>query len=828
MGLDKIIVGQLVKVAKDSGKLNDAIDKIKSNVVERGLELVEAAGIDTSLLPVEVPAYLKGEEINIPGELTTPENICAMPALSVQQEENTVRLANQAEIEIEEIFSTTNTIKTNLLVIKGPLNVLNVTVPKIDKAISTASAAINIIKLIPIPSSVPPGIGVPLSVINTYASVLDNLAKLLDVAKQNIKTVPATLQIMTDLINVTTEKLNQLDLVIDPFLKVLTFTRTTAELRRNCVDPGLTQDDVDRVKNGLLNSIQGNLATAELAVNPFQPSDDELEEQLQENADPGYFYKNFRFVVEYDENNTFSFPARRIRCTRSNKVGVSSTSDFPAVVFNINPQTSPSLEEGAYSYTAGLTVLVDEAKLAIDVYTNNITLWTAPPVRDRISGSDGSFASVNSGNSDELDEYLESLGFIPSGITQPLPTFIRYGGTSTNLNNSPTDIEFGADRLVEDGNYSGGSGLEVTSYIQSGTIQVNAPVNIRLKTFGGDGSVDSSYTRGYTESLLTIKRSFSIQDNINPFTGRIAGSEGRQDTIDQFVLDNGANSLNILDALYETSQEDTTTDLLTPGTEVYTGKKSNGSDSPGQPVEGMSFVDKLTFVRYQYVAKNRRPSGVYQLIDVLYEKAKPILYNESALWLSKRLFGTEITSRTNYDSRVDRGDGHLNDGLNLFLNAKDAANGVGTGYDGSIDDENTSNFMRKKSVILSMLGEGLKQFLAVYRSLYGDRTDYNNGSWVGSASTIPVIPSNVDASNDDIQVVIQETQITDVRETTNEVVGTLSLLGTYTYDLEILDSIPAVGGPEGNYPTNFTKFFIEPIVSPVGSIPQPDNSSSSS
>tara|TARA_R100000541_G_scaffold5323_2_gene12778 strand:- start:91 stop:2559 length:2469 start_codon:yes stop_codon:yes gene_type:complete len=822
MGLEKIIVGQLVKVAKDSGKLNDAIDKIKSNVVERGLELVSAAGVDTSLLPVEVTNYLKGEEVVIPDDLTTPENICAMPSLSSQQEENTVRLANQAEIEIEEIFTTTNTIKTNLLVIKGPLNVLNVTVPKIDKAISTASAAVQIIKLIPIPSSVPPGIGVPLSVINIYASVLDNLAKLLDVAKQNIKTVPATLQIMTDLINVTTEKLNQLDSVIDPFLKVLTFTRATAELRRNCVDPGLTQGDVDRVKNGLLNSIQGNLATAELAVNPFQPSDDELEEQLQENADPGYFYKNFRFVVEYDEANEFSFPSRRIRCTRSNKVGVSSTSDFPAVVFNINPQTSPSLEEGAYSYTAGLTVLVDEAKLAIDVYTNNITLWTAPLVRDRISGSDGSFASVNSGNSDELDEYLESLGFIPSGITQPLPTFIRYGGTTTNLNNSPTDIEFGADRLVEDGNYSGGTGLEITSYIQSGTIQVNSPVNIRLKTFGGDGSIDSSYTRGYTESLLTIKRSFSIQDDINPFTGRIIGSESRQEKIDQFIEDNGANSLNILDALYETSQEDTTSDRLTPGTQVYTGS------GPGEAVFGMSFIDKLTYIRTQYVAKNRRQSGIYQLIDVLYEKAKPILYNESALWLSQRLFGSEITSRTKYDSRVDRGDGDLNDGLNLFLNAKDAANGVGTGYDGSTDDENTSNFMRKKSVILSMLGEGLKQFLAVYQNLYGDNPGYNNGAWIGSASTIPVIPSNVGADNDDIEVVLQETQLTDVRETTNEIVGTLSLLGTYTYDLEILDSMPAVGGPEGNYPTNFTKFFIEPIATPVGSIPQPDNSTSSS
>ena len=40
---------------------------------------------------------------------------------------------------------------------------------------------------------------------------------------------------------------------------------------------------------------------------------------------------------------------------------------------------------------------------------------------------------------------------------------------------------------------------------------------------------------------------------------------------------------------------------------------------------------------------------------------------------------------------------------------------------------------------------------------------------------------------------------------------TLELLGTYTYDLEIIDSLPELGGPDTDYPTNFTKFFIEVI-----------------
>ena len=81
----------------------------------------------------------------------------------------------------------------------------------------------------------------------------------------------------------------------------------------------------------------------------------------------------------------------------------------------------------------------------------------------------------------------------------------------------------------------------------------------------------------------------------------------------------------------------------------------------------------------------------------------------------------------------------------------------------------------------------------------------------GAASTLPIIPSTVGDENDDIEISLQATQLAGRNETINEQVGTLELLGTYTYDLEIIDSLPAVGGPDTDYPTNFTQLFIEVI-----------------
>ena len=51
------------------------------------------------------------------------------------------------------------------------------------------------------------------------------------------------------------------------------------------------------------------------------------------------------------------------------------------------------------------------------------------------------------------------------------------------------------------------------------------------------------------------------------------------------------------------------------------------------------------------------------------------------------------------------------------------------------------------------------------------------------------------------------------------------MLGTYTYDLEIIDSRPLAGGEPFNYPTNYTSFTIEDMttnsVSPTTPLQSP-------
>ena len=112
--------------------------------------------------------------------------------------------------------------------------------------------------------------------------------------------------------------------------------------------------------------------------------------------------------------------------------------------------------------------------------------------------------------------------------------------------------------------------------------------------------------------------------------------------------------------------------------------------------------------------------------------------------------------------------------------------------------------------MLQIFGE---QITGLYNSLFNlsNSPYYNGGAWVGGPSTIPIIPSSVSIENEDIVIALQATQIASREDTVKGIVGSLELLGTYTYNLEIINSIPLSGGVEENYPTNFTTFTVENI-----------------
>jgi len=826
MGLDRVALRQVVTVAKNSDRLKKSIKDMKGKVIDKGLEIVQKSGIDINNLPIDVRAALRGEGINLDtSKLLTPEVICAQPLMTLQQKEENTRLLNAATEQITNIYATTNTIKETVLSLQEPVVSLQTKVQPVSNTINTISDVVQIIKLLPIPTSTPPGAGVPLSVPNTFSSTLISLSGLLEKAKSNISLIPTATSTLVNLLNSITLPLNRLNLVIDPFINILGMVKAVINLQDAC--PLVTQGDIINQKNQLVNNIAGSLITIDTAF--ATGLDNVLEERLTPNAANPYIYKNFIFVAENNPVQEFSFPSRRIKAIRPNSTGIQDGigGSGEIIVYNNNPTTNPELEEGAYSFASNVNVLILEAKFAVDVYTNNIEIWTPPQVRDQVSGSSG--VVIDRTDPEYRQAYFDTFGFFPKPNSiydsEPLPSFIRYGGISVNLNNSPTDIEYGANSLVS-GNFGDGgdlssnvylpeSGLNITSFIQSGTIQVNRPVTINMSTFGGIGS--SNETGGFTNALLTIKRSFGIQDDINPYTGKLKfvdlDNEGDLDFLPNFEEKYGGNAVNLIQSLYQTFTESTLDTSKYP-------MQINLND--------LSYAEKLEYVKTNFLGDNgeyryganqsNRPDGIYQLVYGLFAKTKPLLYNEQVLWLTKRMYG--------YRYQVDRGNdgdasrdyvrkvleqgqvkgstlGNPNGGINWYLAAQRNAYGE---YRQSVESA------WEKASTMAMLWEfWSKQIQPLYNKLFNVQTDpsYNGGAWVGGATSIPIIPTNVTADNPDIVISLEANQIAAKNERVNEEVGTLDLLGTYTYDLEIIDSIPSTGGPEENYPTNFTFFEIK-------------------
>ena len=147
-----------------------------------------------------------------------------------------------------------------------------------------------------------------------------------------------------------------------------------------------------------------------------------------------------------------------------------------------------------------------------------------------------------------------------------------------------------------------------------------------MSTFGGTDSGNL----GYTEALLTIRRSFAIQDNINPYTGRVAGFN--QSAIDDFKTENGSGAISILETLYQTFNEDTLNIGALPNT--VEGGRFNVVKQDME--DGLTYAEKLKYVRSNYFGDNgskdrvsdSRIGGLLDFIVKLYDKTKPLLYNE--------------------------------------------------------------------------------------------------------------------------------------------------------------------------------------------------------
>ena len=303
-----------------------------------------------------------------------------------------------------------------------------------NTTITTVSVAVKVIKLIPIPAAVPPGIGIPVNVVTTLADSLDTLGTVLDGAKGAISVVPEVAGTITGAAESALAALQKLEVLVN-----------------KCIDE-LAEDMSQAEKNELINEIGNVAATAgdfeNLGLNVL--NEEELEGRLS-GEPPAYLYQksgfpsaDWQLFVEHNQDNEFSFPQRRIRAENIN--------DDPGNIYK--GVTVYNIYGKRWSYSANLKVLVDEAIFVIESLDNN---WWR-------------------NNNDNFDPNAASI----SGTGSGTGSGSGGGGGNPNLPPKPIVISNNLKQInlpVAENN---------TDNVITGTIEVNQP-NQRVKFVANTG-----------------------------------------------------------------------------------------------------------------------------------------------------------------------------------------------------------------------------------------------------------------------------------------------------------------------------------------------------
>lgn len=240
------------------------------------------------------------------------------------------------------IVKQKNQIQGGLEQIISVFEPINTTAQTVDDIVTSVSIAVKVIKAIPVPSSVPPGVGIPINVITILSDSLDQLDKLLSSAKLATATVPPVTKVITDAALSIVAKLQQLDILFDGCIQDLIID--------DDLTPSQIQDLALEINNvaatsGNFDNIGLNSSTEANLLNSLSP-----------NSPSQYVYKDFLFEIQYDVGNEFSFPSRRIRVRNIN---LSDKNVYKGVILY-------NLEGGRYSFSSSVQVLIDEARFRID------------------------------------------------------------------------------------------------------------------------------------------------------------------------------------------------------------------------------------------------------------------------------------------------------------------------------------------------------------------------------------------------------------------------------------------------------------------------------
>ena len=246
--------------------------------------------------------------------------------------------------ELLQIVKQKNQIQGALESVVGAFTTVEATAETTNTIVTTVETAVKVIKSIPVPTSFPPGAGIPINVITILADSLDTLGDLLKGAKGALKVVPSAGKTITDAAQIIIKKLQLLDGVLNVCIEELAEGMNQAEKNELINEIGNVAALAGNFENIELNAANEANLLSQLSPNSTDPFLYQKQPTIWVPVDPNGDYENgdidpssgqqiiknesgkfgyyagfdWRLTIEYNDNNPMSFPQRRIRATNIN------------------------------------------------------------------------------------------------------------------------------------------------------------------------------------------------------------------------------------------------------------------------------------------------------------------------------------------------------------------------------------------------------------------------------------------------------------------------------------------------------------------------------
>ena len=306
--------------------------------------------------------------------------------------------------ELDKILQQKNQLSQAITQIETSLTSLSSTGSTIDGIVTGVKIGVGILKALPIPSSVPPGIGIPLNVINGFSDTLDTLGVLLKEFGGVTSQISPSLQIITGTLSTVNTKLSTLDGLLAGCLEAETEGMTDLEKEEFFQSLGidLSSPDTTGGSNNPGNNDDGGGNPNGGNGGGNTDVNETLESRLSPNSNNPIVYKGFTIILDNDAGNQFSFPSRRAIGTNDGGVRIVTPFSFSSstevlintIKFEIDQLGSLELSRLAReSKIESLTII--ETKIEADKYYELYVKYIEDDIAS-IPISFGNFTNLNS------------------------------------------------------------------------------------------------------------------------------------------------------------------------------------------------------------------------------------------------------------------------------------------------------------------------------------------------------------------------------------------------------------------------------------------------